>query len=92
DFKVPHISAESAENLLISGGDKEAGAVIKSFNVFSKMFPAVTVVQATNAHHGWSGEHPALFSKMVRLWVNDRSIPAGLEVLHQPSLELQVSI
>ncbi|MEM8858299.1 MAG: alpha/beta hydrolase [Chloroflexota bacterium] len=85
DFKVPNIPAESSKNLLISGGDKEAGAVIKSFKVFSEMFPAATVVQAPHAHHGWSGEHPQLFSDMISAWVEQKLLPAELEILHQSS-------
>jgi hypothetical protein len=36
------------------------------------------VILVLNAHHGWNGEQPQLFTDMVRSWINQKPLPSGL--------------
>lgn len=41
--------------------------------------PGATAALVPDAHHGWNGEHPDLFTAMVRRWIDDRALAHGLQ-------------
>ncbi|MFK7805571.1 MAG: alpha/beta fold hydrolase [Anaerolineae bacterium] len=83
-YTMPAIDSNVAYRLLITGGDKEAKAILTSFQEFKAKLPEVTVTQAPNAHHGWNAEHPELFTALIEAWTSGHSLPADMQVIHQP--------
>jgi pimeloyl-ACP methyl ester carboxylesterase len=71
--------AEQAPRLLAVAGEKEAGLVLESLADFHRVETAVTAI-VPNAHHGWNGEFPELFTEMVENWVEERPLPTALRI------------
>ena len=44
----------------------------------------VRAAKVPNVHHGWNGEAPELFTKMIRLWITVKGIPDELESVDIP--------
>lgn len=72
--------------LLVVAGTREASIVVKSLadlpmklrsNGGSKN--VVRAAKVPNVHHGWNGEAPELFTKMMRLWMTSQELPEELE-------------
>lgn len=80
EFYPPEIEPMTAERLLIVGGDKEAKAVVNGLETFAEQMPEITTAIAPNAHHGWNGEHPDLFTQMVFQWIKQEPLPDELIV------------
>ena len=88
-FQLPELPSEKLGDLLVSAGDKEAGAVLRGLDYFSEL-KGTAVVQAQNAHHGWNGEHPNLFSEMVRAWITHQPLPPTLTIMALPQNKVLV--
>ncbi|MEM7333643.1 MAG: alpha/beta fold hydrolase [Chloroflexota bacterium] len=80
-LKLPKLPQSKLKDLLISAGDKEAKAVLNTLTYISETFRETAVVQAPNAHHGWNGEHPDLFSNMIRTWIPNEPLPEALKII-----------
>ena len=78
DFSLPKQLAPVP--LLAVAGDKEVKAITSNLSDF-KAYTQAKAMLAPNAHHGWNGEHPELFSLMVRRWVSAQPLPEGLIAL-----------
>lgn len=79
NFTLPAGLAARRPRLLAVAGQKEAKLVLDSLADFQVVETAVTAL-IPNAHHGWNGEFPALFTEMIESWVGERPLPAGLAV------------
>ncbi|NDJ33957.1 MAG: alpha/beta hydrolase [Chloroflexi bacterium] len=77
EFTLPDPLYELSHRVLAVAGDKEAALVRDGLPAFNRL-PNGTAYLAPDARHGWSSEHPALFTAMIRAWVTDRPLPAEL--------------
>lgn len=77
-FSLPAALMEQQPRLLAVAGAKEAQLVLDSLPDFHVVETAVTAV-VPNAHHGWNGEFPELFTEMVENWVGERPLPSALQ-------------
>lgn len=82
-FTFPPVLHQRQPKLLAVAGEKEARLVLSSLPDFLQIETAVTAI-APNAHHGWNGEFPHLFSQMVAAWVDNQPLPTELEVKSHP--------
>lgn len=74
NFTLPGKLRQQQPRLLAVAGEKEAKLVLESLPDFQVVATAVTAI-IPNAHHGWSGEFPELFTAMIESWVKERPLP-----------------
>ena len=79
-FTLPPSLHNESSPLLAVAGEKEAKLVLDSLADFHVLPTAVTAI-APDAHHSWNGEYPALFTDMVRCWIEQRPLPMALKVV-----------
>ena len=79
NYTLPVPLHERPQPLLAVAGEKEAKLVLQSLTDFQALPTAVTAI-APNAHHGWNGEFPELFTEMIVAWIEQRPLPAALIV------------
>ena len=79
DFPPPALG-ENAGRLLMAAGEKEARSIKTAMQTMPSTIPGVTTAIAPEAHHGWNGEFPTLFSSMVDTWISGSPLPADLDV------------
>lgn len=84
NFTLPAQLSERRPRLLAVAGEKEAKLVLESLPDFHAVETAVTAV-IPNAHHGWNGEFPGLFTEMIERWVEERPFPPALQNQSQPT-------
>ena len=77
-YSPPDILATLPHRLLVVAGDSEAKMILNSLGDLPALMPNATARIAPNAHHGWNGEHPALFSQMIDAWLTDEALPQKL--------------
>ena len=65
-------------HLLVVAGDSEAKMVLNALGDLPALMPNAAAYIAPNAHHGWNGEHPELFSQMIEAWLQNESLPEVL--------------
>jgi pimeloyl-ACP methyl ester carboxylesterase len=65
-----------ADRVLAVAGDREVRAAHAALRRLAAA--GATAALAPRAHHAWNGEHPELFSRMVRDWALDRALPPEL--------------
>lgn len=78
NFSLPVELGERQHRLLAVAGDKEVKSIKNSLADFPKRLPNASTSLVPNAHHGWNGEHPQLFTNMVRAWVEGQALPKEL--------------
>jgi pimeloyl-ACP methyl ester carboxylesterase len=64
--------------LLIVVGEKEMRAAFSIAKGYLKRYPSTQGAVAEGARHAWCLQLTDLFAEMVRAWVNDRPLPAGI--------------
>lgn len=79
DFVLPPELNGRTQRLLAVAGTAETKAVREGVQHFPTVIPNATAALAPNAHHGWNGEFPQLFTDMVREWVEGQPLPEALE-------------
>ena len=74
------LHGQTPTRLLAVAGEKESPTILNSLNDFLTLQPTSNrvVARAPNAHHGWSGEFPDLFTAMLRAWVEEKPLPTAL--------------
>ena len=80
-YQLPATFAQRTQRLLAVAGDKEVAQIRATVGDFAKRLPNGKAALVPNAHHGWNGEHPELFTTMVRAWVENKPLPAALNLL-----------
>ncbi|MDZ4769145.1 MAG: alpha/beta hydrolase [Chloroflexota bacterium] len=89
NFALPIELAQRPHRLLAVAGDAEAAMVKGGLADFPALMPNATACVIPNAHHGWNGEHPKLFTDMIRAWVEGRALPDALKAISlQPAAVL----
>jgi hypothetical protein len=79
NFTLPAKLFQQSPRLLALAGEKEMGLILDSLPDFHQLKTAVTA-NIPNAHHGWNGEFPQLFTETVASWVEERPLPAALQI------------
>ncbi len=64
---------------LLVAGEREHPLVLQSMPLVARAIPGAQACRVPGVGHGWNGEAPGLFSRMVSAWIEDRALPAGLE-------------
>jgi len=80
-YRLPAIFSQRPQRLLAVAGDQEFKQIRDSLPAFPQYLPNGKAALVPNAHHGWNGEHPELFTTMVRNWVENEPLPAALNLL-----------
>ncbi len=65
--------------LLVVVGEKEQKAAFGISRGYLKRYPGACGVVAAQMNHAWCLQSPDLFAGMVRAWVTNQPLPAGLE-------------
>ena len=72
--------------LLVVAGTREASIVVQCLADLPMKLRAnggsrnvVRAAKVPTVHHGWNGEAPELFTKMMRLWMTTQELPEELE-------------
>lgn len=81
NFNLPVTLSDRSQRLLAVAGDKEAKLIIEGLPKFAALNAKFQAAIVPNAHHGWNGEHPALFSDMIRSWVTGQRLPVALHMV-----------
>ena len=81
DFQLPPNLKAVGPTLLSVAGDKEVKLIKESLNDLAGVGEKSRAALIPNAHHGWNGEHPQLFTEMIRAWIVQGSLPAQLEMV-----------
>jgi len=55
-------------------GEKEARYFHRSLREIGLRLPGALTGVAPGMHHGWSGEDPSLFNRVMRAWLDDREL------------------
>lgn len=71
-----------AQPLLAVAGDREAGLIKHGLTEFHAVNGSGCVQTALvkAAHHGWNGEHPQVFTDMLRAWMTRQPLPPELQL------------
>lgn len=80
-YTFPASIGNLSPRLLAVAGEKEAKLIVEGLGEFAAAGPNSVIALAPNAHHGWNGEYPELFTDMVRAWVHGKPLPSDLNVL-----------
>jgi pimeloyl-ACP methyl ester carboxylesterase len=79
-FALPHSLGTLDHRVLAIAGDQEAAAIRNDLAEFPKLMRNAKAAVAPEAHHGWNGEHPELFTAMIDAWISDAPLPAKLRL------------
>lgn len=90
NFTIPTPLNNNKRPLLVVAGEKEAKLICDSLPDFNQVPETVTAV-APNAHHGWNGELPDLFTDMITAWAEQRPLPDNLTLLGKESHKTQLT-
>jgi pimeloyl-ACP methyl ester carboxylesterase len=81
NFTLPRPLSEINVPVLAVAGDKEAKLVQAGLSDFPQQLPNSVAALVPQAHHGWNGEYPDLFTEMVKCWVAKRPLPERLKIV-----------
>lgn len=79
DLALWELPRQVESPLLIAVGEKEQKAAFSISRGYLKQFPGACGVIASQMGHVWCLQSPELFAAMVRAWVTNQPLPAGLE-------------
>jgi len=80
NFTLPPVLSQRPRRLLAVAGADEADMVKSGLADFPALMPTAITSLIPNAHHGWNGEHPQLFTDMIRAWVTGQPLREPLPV------------
>jgi pimeloyl-ACP methyl ester carboxylesterase len=78
DFRVSPALQQVKTPTLITAGGRESSIILQAVRVISNLMPHAQGWIAPGLKHGWNVEAPDLFSAMVRAWIRETPLPAGL--------------
>ena len=79
DFYVPAALQHVNTPTLITAGGSETKIITQTVATIPKMMPNAQGRLAPALGHGWNVENTDLFTAMVRAWITDTPLPAGLQ-------------
>ena len=78
-FQLPAALGQLPQRLLAVAGAKEVAAVRERLPAFPALMPRGQAYLVPDAHHGWNGEFPELFTAMIQAWLSGAPLPAELQ-------------
>ena len=81
NFNLPQQLTGTYVPVLAVAGDEETRLVQAGLTDFLQRLPHSVTALVPDAHHGWNGEHPTLFTEMVRSWIEEQPLPDALQIL-----------
>lgn len=78
EFTLTPKLTERDQPVLAVAGDAEVAMIRDGLADFPRALPNAVAAIVQGAHHGWNGEHPALFTRMIRCWIEEQSTPPEL--------------
>jgi pimeloyl-ACP methyl ester carboxylesterase len=85
-FRMPPAYASVAVPTLVVAGAREHNLMRQSMAQLVATMPHVEARIVPNVGHGWNGEAPELFSRMIRAWISDAPLPDELEPFEAPGV------
>lgn len=85
DFQPPTTLKQRHQPVLAVAGDGEVQMIRNNLDKMGAVLNNVQTAIVPKAHHAWNGEHPALFTNMIRAWVEGRPLPSELQVQGEPA-------
>ena len=82
-FHTPEAVRNSSIPTLVVGGEREAELVKLAIPKLAAMMPCARGYLAPRVGHGWNGEVPDLFNRMLRAWFGNTPMPKELIVAQQ---------
>ncbi len=70
--------------ILLMAGEKEQGFIHQSNHLLAERLPNAKSRIAPKMGHGWMGESPLLFSRVLNLWLTDTELPGELLLTRDP--------
>ncbi|MFO7679057.1 MAG: alpha/beta fold hydrolase [Chloroflexota bacterium] len=67
-----------AHPVLLAAAELDQALIHESQKDLLDIFPNAQAVIAPKVHHGWSGENPDLFNRMLHAWLTDSPLPEEL--------------
>jgi pimeloyl-ACP methyl ester carboxylesterase len=80
DYSTPPSLSRVSNPTLITAGGSETKIITQTVETIPKLMPNAQGCLAPGRGHGWNVEAPDLFNAMVRAWITDRPLPAGLQM------------
>lgn len=80
-FRMPQVFANVNTPTLVVAGTREHDLMRKSMKQLVATMPNVQARIVPDVGHGWNGEAPELFSRMIRAWITDSPLPSELQPL-----------
>ena len=78
---MPALLRERPQRVLGVAGDQEDQPIRAGLPDFPACLPNGKAALIPNAHHVWNGQHPELFTEMVRSWVENKPLPSPLQLI-----------
>lgn len=80
-FRLPAEATHSTVPTLVVAGQREHPLMFQSMAAIIAVMAHAKARVAPNVGHGWNGEHPDLFNRMIRAWITDQPLPFELGAL-----------
>ncbi len=77
-FRMPAVFADVIVPTLVVAGTREHDLMRRSMAQLMATMPNMEARLAPDVGHGWNGEAPELFSRMIRAWITDAPLPSEL--------------
>ena len=78
----PSLSRVHTPTLIVAGG-RETKIITQAVSTIAALMPNAQGCLAPGLRHGWNIEDPGLFNAMLRAWLMDAPLPAGLAPVKQ---------
>lgn len=86
DFYVPSTLSLVNTPTLITAGGRESKIITQTVDTIPMIMPNAQGRLAPGLGHGWNVEAPDLFNAMVRAWITETPLPAGLQAILSQNL------
>lgn len=73
---------------LVVAGSKELQPILEGTQTVANLMPNAEGYLIPDVHHGWNGEAPELFNRMLRAWLTGKPLPVEMQpVQNSPTLK-----
>ncbi len=80
-FKLPAGLEKAEAPVLVMAGEKDYQIIKESARDLTNVLPNSKAYTALKVGHLWNIESPELFNSVLRSWINDKTLPDGVEPL-----------
>ena len=79
-FSLENVLGDCKHRVLGVAGGAEAKTIIRGLPRFLELQDGHAAI-APKVHHAWNAELPGVFTEMIRSWVDERDLPAELDLV-----------